>query len=170
VDETNQWFDSPLPGRLSDVFGIRTAEFYRPTNPPEIGFNGKTLTATIPFYEVVEPRTAKPVVTFSNTPEKSPAMTVNAFGKGRAFYLAVPSQISVLSPLVRSLYAELNIERGPETPAGVYARVIDGRMLVVNTTNEEKSIAIAGTRHGVLSGKSYTDTIRLQPYDADLVE
>ena len=24
VDENNQWFDTPLPGRLSDVFGIRT--------------------------------------------------------------------------------------------------------------------------------------------------
>jgi len=37
VDENNQWFDTPLPGRLSDVFGIRTEEFYRPGTPPEIG-------------------------------------------------------------------------------------------------------------------------------------
>ena len=29
VDENSQWFDTPLPGRLDDVFGIRTAEFYR---------------------------------------------------------------------------------------------------------------------------------------------
>jgi len=27
VDESNQWFDTPQPGRLSDVFGIRTEEF-----------------------------------------------------------------------------------------------------------------------------------------------
>ena len=36
VDENNQWFDTPLPGRLSDVFGIRTSEFYRPSALPEI--------------------------------------------------------------------------------------------------------------------------------------
>ena len=42
VDENNQWFDTPLPGRLSDVFGIRTSEFYRPGTPPEISLNGKT--------------------------------------------------------------------------------------------------------------------------------
>jgi len=33
VDETGKWFESPLPGRLSDVFGLRTSAFYRPSNP-----------------------------------------------------------------------------------------------------------------------------------------
>jgi hypothetical protein len=28
VDEHGQWFDSPLPGRLSDVFGLKTNAFY----------------------------------------------------------------------------------------------------------------------------------------------
>ena len=28
VDENNQWYDTPLPGRLTDVFGLRTNEFY----------------------------------------------------------------------------------------------------------------------------------------------
>ena len=29
VDEHGQWFETPLPGRLSDVFGLKTNEFYR---------------------------------------------------------------------------------------------------------------------------------------------
>lgn len=29
VDEHGQWFDTPLPGRLSDVFGLKTNAFYR---------------------------------------------------------------------------------------------------------------------------------------------
>ncbi len=28
VDEHGQWFNSPLPGRLSDVFGLKTNAFY----------------------------------------------------------------------------------------------------------------------------------------------
>ena len=28
VDEHGQWFDTPLPGRLSDVFGLKTNAFY----------------------------------------------------------------------------------------------------------------------------------------------
>jgi beta-galactosidase len=170
VDENNQWFDTPLPGRLSDVFGLRTSEFYRPSTPPEISLNGKTEKASIGFYEVLEPRTAKPMAVFTNTPEKSPAITVNNYGKGRAIYVAVPAQMPVLAPLVRSLYADLAIEKGPETPSGVYARIVEGRTLYVNTTGEEKSVAIRGSKRGIISGTSYEGVIRLKPYDADLVE
>ena len=170
VDENSQWFDTPLPGRLNDVFGIRTSEFYRPSTPPEINLNGKTEKATIDFYEVLEPRTANTLALFTNTPEKSPAITVNNYGKGRAIYLAVPAQMAILAPLVRSLYAPLAIAKGPETPSGVYARVVEGRTLYVNTTDEEKILPIRGSKRGIVSGASYEGVIRLKPYDVDLVE
>jgi beta-galactosidase len=170
VDENSQWFDTPLPGRLNEVFGIHTSEFYRPTTPPEIHLNGKTEKATIDFYEVLETRTAKALALFTNTPEKSPAITVNNYGQGHAIYVAVPAQMSVLAPLVRSLYAPLSIEKGPETPSGVYARVVEGRTLYVNTTGEEKTLPISGSARGIVSGASYATVIRLKPYDADLVE
>ncbi len=137
--------------------------------PPEISLNGKTEKATIGFYEVIEPRAARTLAMFTNTPEKSPAITVNRYGKGRAIYVAVPSQMSVLAPLIRSLYSELGIERGPDTPPGVYARVVDGRTLYVNTTGEDKSVSIRGTQR-VISGASYEGLIRLNAYGVDLVE
>lgn len=119
---------------------------------------------------MLEPRTAKTLASFTNTPEKSPAITVNDFEKGRAIYVAVPAQMAVLAPLVRSLYSKLGIEKGPEVPPGVYARLVDGRSLYVNTTAEEKTIPVHGSTRGVISGASYHDMIRLKPYDADLVE
>jgi beta-galactosidase len=70
---------------------------------------------------------------------------------------------------VRSLYPALAIEKGPDTPTGVYARVVDGRELYVNTTGEEKAIPIRGSRRGILSGTLYDGAIRLKPYDVDLV-
>ena len=170
VDENNQWFDTPQPGRLSDVFGIRTEEFYRPSAPLEFSLNGKTEKASIGFYEVLEPKTAKAMALFTNTPEKSPAITVNDYGKGRAIYVAVPAQMAALAPLVRSLYPALAIENGPETPSGVYARVVEGRTLYVNTTGDEKAVNIRGSKRGIVSGASYEGVIRLKPYDADLVE
>ena len=170
VDENNQWFDTPLPGRLSDVFGIRTSEFYRPSTPPEINLNGKIEKASICFYEVLEPHAAKPMAMFTNTPEKSPAITVNNFGKGRAIYVAVPWQMSVIGPLVRGMFKNLHIEKGPETPPGVYARVVEGRTLYLNTTDEDKSVPIKRSKRGLISGASYEGVIRLKAYDADLVD
>lgn len=169
VDDHAQWFDTPMPGRLSDVFGIRTEEFYRPVTAPQLTLDGKTLQSTIGFYEVLEPRGAETLAAFLDTPEKSPAITMNRYGKGRAIYVAVPAQMAVLAPLLRGLYAQLAIERGPETPAGVHACRVENATLYVNTTGQEKSIAIRGKKNGVLSGKAYEDVIRLRPYDAELV-
>lgn len=136
----------------------------------EITLNGKTEKASIGFYEVLEPRTAKPIAMFTNTPEKSPAVTVNNYGKGRAIYVAVPAQMSVLAPLVRGLYRQVGVEKGPGAPPDVYSRVVDGRTLYVNTAGEEKAIPIHGSKRGIISGATYQDAIRLKPYDADLVK
>jgi beta-galactosidase len=114
--------------------------------------------------------TAKTMATLTNTPETSPAITVNNYGKGRAIYVAVPAQMAALAPLVRSLYSGLAIEKGPETPRGVYARVVDGRTLYVNTAGEEKTVPIHGSKRGIMSGTWYEGVIRMKPYDAELVE
>ena len=170
VDEHGLWFDTPLPGRLNDVFGLRTAQFYEPEVFPEFEMGGKTAKAGIKYYEVLEPRTAQALTSFSNITGNPPAVTLNKFGKGQAIYLAAPAQPSLIGPIVRSLYRSLGIQRGPETPEGVYARVVDGRTLYVNTTKSDKDISVGITAHGVLSQKSYEDKMKLGPYQSDLVE
>jgi beta-galactosidase len=95
---------------------------------------------------------------------------VNKFGKGQAIYLAAPAQASLIGPIVRSLFRSLGIEPGPKSPEGVYARVVDGRTFYVNTTEEEKDVAVGMNAHGVLSRKSYEGKMKLGPYEADLVE
>ena len=42
VDEHGQWFDTPLPGRLSDVFGLKTNAFYDST-PLKFDLDGKSI-------------------------------------------------------------------------------------------------------------------------------
>jgi beta-galactosidase len=170
VDEHGQWFDTPLPGRLSDVFGLRTAQFYSPSDLPEFELGGETVKASIRYYEVLEPKTAQTLATFSNISGHPPAVTVNRFGKGQAIYLATPSQPSLIGPIVRNLYKPLGIQQGPQTPEGVYARVVDGRALYVNTTDQEKDIAAGKKVHGVISHQSYDGDIKLGPYQVDLVE
>jgi len=170
VDEHGQWFDTPLPGRLSDVFGLRTSQFYQSAEKPQFELGGVTAKADTDFYEVLEPHTARVLASFSNIPGHPPAITANTFGKGQAIYLAAPAQPSLVAPLVRSLLTPLGIKPGPTTPEGVYARVVDGRTLYVNTTDEVKDVVLGGKAQGILSHHSYEGDMKLGPYQAELVE
>ena len=170
VDETGKWFGTPLPGRLTDVFGLRTNEFYRSEQPLKLQFDGQMRTGTDNYYEVLELGTATPLARFENTPQGSPAITINKFGKGQAIYLATAAQPAFIEPLIRSLYSRLGIARGPETPDGVVARVVDGRTLYVNTNNAPAIVTFAGTKKGILTKKDYSREINLPPYGAELLQ
>jgi beta-galactosidase len=169
VNENNQWYDTPLPGRLTDVFGLRTNEFYNAsTLMTRIG--AEEVKGDIGFYEVLEPSTAQVMARFSNIEGNTPSITVNKFGKGRAIYVATPAQPQIMRPLYRQLYASLGLEPGPKTPDNVYARAVNGRVLYVNTTNEPKDVPIEGTMSGVLTGKRWAGTLRLEPFGVDLLQ
>lgn len=170
VDETAKWFETPLPGRLADVFGLRTNAFYRSGEPLKVRFNGETLTGSDNYYEVLELGAAKPLAAFENTPAKSAAISINRFGKGQAIYLATAAQPSLIGPLLRSLYPQLGIERGPETPKGVVARMVEGRTMYVNTNNAPVTVAFAGAKSGVLTHKTYDGKIDLEPYGVELLQ
>lgn len=170
VDEHGQWFNTPLPGRLSDVFGLRTSQFYKPEVAPEFTLEGKTVQASLRFYEVLEPGTAEILAKFSNLPGNPPALTVNKFGKGRAFYLAAPAQTSLIQAILGTLYGPLGIQPGPSTPEGVYARIVNDRTLYVNTTNELKKISVDKEVHGVFSGRTYKSELELAPYGNEFVK
>jgi beta-galactosidase len=170
ADEHSVWFDTPLPGRLADVFGLHTSAYNYAAKPLEVMFDGKPVALTDNYFEILHLDTAKPLATFTNTPQKSVAVSVNQYGKGRAIYVATASQEAIMGPLLRSLYAGLGIARGPQTPDGVFARVVDGRTMYVNTTTKPKDIVIDSPKHGLLSGVHYDRKIHLDGYGVDLVE
>lgn len=170
VNEHNQWFDTPLPGRLSDVFGLRTAEFYRGPTPLTGTLNGAEFSLDINFYEVLEPSTAEVRGRFTNVDGAPPAVTANHFGHGRAIYVATPAQPQIMRPLYRRLYPELGITPGPETPDGVFAREVEGRTLYVNTTDESVEIKRAKPGRGVISGRPLGKNFQLPALGVELVE
>jgi beta-galactosidase len=75
-----------------------------------------------------------------------------------------------MGPLYRQLYESLGIAPGPKTPDGVYARVVDGRTLYVNTTGEPKDVVVDGAMNGVLTGKRWSGLLHLEPLGIDLLE
>ena len=170
VNENNQWFNTSLPGRLTDVFGLTTKEFYKMDFPLTGDLGGEKVNTSINYYEVLEPTTASVLGRFSNLEGNPPVATANKYGRGKAIYVASPAQPSVMQPLYHSLYAELGIKPGPKTPEGVFAREVGDRTLYVNTTTSNKQIEIAGKKKGFLSGESIEGSLRLAPYGVELVQ
>jgi len=169
VNDNNQWFDTPLPGGLTDVFGLRTNAFYN-AGTLQTAIGGEEVKAELGPYEVLEPSSADVLARFSNTDGNVPAVTVNRYGKGRAIYVATAAHPQLMRALYRQLYTSLGIAPGPATPDGVYARVVDGRTLYVNTTGEPKEVAIEGAMNGILTGKRWPGLLRLEPLGVDLLE
>jgi len=170
VDEHGQWFDTPLPGRLSDVFGLKTNAFYPVESSLQFELDGQSVDTGVHEYEVLEPSKATVLSRFTNTADHSPAVTINKFGKGNAIYLATESQASAIAPVLNHVCEVVGIQPGPRTPDGVYARVVDGRTLYVNTTGQEKKILIAGKRKGILTHRDYDGAVVLGPLEVDLVQ
>ena len=56
------------------------------------------------------------------------------------------------------------------TPAGVVARVVDGRTLYVNMTGGPVSVPITGTRKDVLTGADVHNALNLEPLGAALLQ
>lgn len=168
VNDNNQWHATPLPGGLIDVFGLRTNEFYDWNGVFKIG--DEEVKSTTAHVEVLEPSTAEVMARFSNFDGNPPAITVNHFGKGRALYVATLSQPQIMKPLLRQLYASVGIEPGPKTPDGVYARVVEGRTLYVNTNWSPVEVPITGAMKGVLGGQRWEGSLKLEALGSELLE
>ncbi|WP_281273410.1 beta-galactosidase [Cohnella lupini] len=190
VDAHNRVFDSPLPGALSDVFGIRIGAFARTRSHtpsenagglektelrlererPVIVLGQERYEPPIDYYEMIETKTAETEAFFDNTLERSPAVTRNRYGKGEAIYVAIPASTAFLKPFLESLYPALGIETGPVTPPGVAARRLeDGSTLYVNTIGKDQTIALEHPKTGLLTGRQYRNSLELSAYEAELL-
>lgn len=191
VNEEGQAFDTTLPGRLSDVFGIRAAAFERCVThnsdvieggqeraklkirreAPCVLLNGEKYEFPIDTYEILEPRTAEVFASLGNLDEELPAVTVNSYGKGKAYYVAVPAHEGILKPLLRYLCPELDINAGNRTPEGVVSRNLElGQVLYINITGETKEIPLTNSVKSLYSGKVHNGVLTLEKYEVDVVE
>lgn len=177
VDETSKVFDMPRPGMLSDVFGLRVAGFDRAGQPDRKGDmqsaertvhrQDETLPIRVDYVERLELHDAQPYAMLDNG---QCAVSVNAYGKGKAYYLAPEANTELLQWMIDQLADELQLTPPPVAPEGVQAREIaPGQVFYVNTTNQPKVIPLTQAAHGVLTERDYTGTMTLAPYDGELL-
>ena len=183
VDETGKVFSTTRPGRLSDVFGIRIANFEETEAYNELShksysgkkleftYKGKAVDIESERFDVIEPKEAEVIGRITSLDKDYPIMTSNKYGKGRAIYVGLPADSSVLSPLFDELIAQLNIKKGPDVPSGVMARQIDkNHYLYLNVSGESKEIPMKGRSRSILFDKDYNGNFVVAPYEPEFIE
>jgi beta-galactosidase len=183
VDANNQVFATTLPGRLSDVFGIRIAGFEEPEVLNELSresMTGKKVrvvyldhSAAVESqrFDIIEAKGADVLGKIVSLDKDYPILTSHRYGKGRAIYVGLPVRAEVLNPLLDRLTEELGIRKGPATPANVIARQIDAKhILYVNLGKEPKVIQLKGASRSILWEKDYVDAFTIAPFGPEFVE
>ena len=188
VDENNQVFDTSLPGRLCDVFGVKVRGFDRAVThvsavnvgslektpmkllrrKVSIGKNGETWLDEINYHEFLELTTAQPLVEYEGAEGPfTTAISCNPYGKGKAIYVGVPADEKMLRKLLEDVCAIKPAFNG--LPLGIAARALDeDKTLYVNTTREP--LTFPGEGRGLFTGKEYKGQVCLPPYEVELLE
>ena len=188
VNEHNQVFDTPLPGLLSEVFGIRVRGFDRAVTHISgvnvggleksyvplrrrhvtIGQGEDVWMDYVNYHEFMELTTAEPVALYSGAVSPlTTAVSCNAWGKGKAIYVGVPANEALLHAVLQNV---CGIGPAfPQLPRGVVARTLrEGVTLYVNTTVEEKSFPAAGC--SALTDTQVGPTLTLPPLEVEILQ
>jgi len=183
VDASGQVFKTTHPGQLSDVFGIRVGSFEETESMNEVSrksykgknleftYKGKAVDMQSARFDVIDPKGAEVIGSITSLDKDYPIMTSNKYGKGRAIYVGLPADASVLNPLVDELIDRLSIKKGPKVPSGVMARQIDkNHYLYLNVTGEPKIITLGQKSKSLLYDKEYIDDITIPSFEPEFIQ
>ena len=185
VDDNDLCFLGGFPGPLRKVLGVWDEEIdtlydgetnqivFRKKN--EFGLTGRY--AVRKYCGLIHTETAKTLATYTGDFYAGrPAVTVNSFGRGQAYYLAGRTEERFLDDFYQSLRVRLKLQASlaAALPAGVVTRErTDGEnkyIFVMNWKDKPKSIAMGKIRGvDLCSGKKTGGTLKLASYGAAVI-
>lgn len=186
VDENDLCFLGGFPGPLRKVTGIWSEEIdalydhdvnhvvLKDDNP--LGLKGEYEAREL--CDLIHAESAEVLATYkSDFYAGRPALTVNSFGKGKAYYIAFRNNGDFLTDFYGALIKELNLKRAVDTelPQGVTAQMrTDGErvfVFILNFVPEERQVDLKDMRfRDMLTGKDVTGCISLPPYGVKILE
>jgi len=182
-DEANAVVDLPLPGLLSDVFGIVVEEY--DSLPPGVEqvleFSLSELSVTNPpsasiLCEILMPRGSEVIARYTRDYYASkPAITLNHFGNGQAVYVGTVGASPLYDTLAGWLLGVAGVRRLVAAPSGVEVaeRWQGDRSLlfVLNHTEHVQEITLNGLYTNLLNGKDTIEgTIVVSPRNVLVLE
>lgn len=160
-------------GKLKDVFGIWNEEIdtLYPNEHNTVDYNGNTYNA-IDYCELIHPSTAKTLATYTlDFYSGMSAVTVNSYGKGKAYYVAFRDAGDFTDQLTAELLDECKIKSDfdGELPKGVTAHSrADGENLFVFLENYNQNSVRVKTQFAWSTVEDQRDVggeIELAPYE-----
>ncbi len=146
--EDNLCMDNqPLPGALHDVLGLTVPEYdcLRETDV-QVDWGGARYRG-LKWSDLVEPQGAKPLAVYaSEFYAGTPAITVNEYGKGRAYYVATEMDAPLAARFVQEMVDSSALRPLLDTPQDVEVcyREAGGKAVyfVLNHTAQEQPVEI----------------------------
>jgi len=177
VDQYNVIGDQPAPGPLREIAGVEVDDYGSLEGPLPLRATTPALSGVVEgaaWADEIQPTTARVVATYAGGwLEGTPAITVNAWGKGRVVYVGTLLRVASLDALVGWLLAETGVAPVLETPEGVraYERRGDGVRLLflLNYGETAREVALDGAWTDAFTGASCT-RVTIDPIDIRLLK
>ncbi len=178
VDESNHVCLGGYPAELRKLLGIHVEEFdpFTPEMTNQLTVQEGPLQGTYPatvWGEFIHLENAQALGVFTNDYyADGPALTVNSFGQGHAYYLATQSNAELLDKLTQHLCQQARVEPILEAPEGIEAtkRVrADGKSIyfLLNHTQQAQQVPLPGGNFvSLLDGKNVTGQVEVGAVDA----
>ncbi len=175
-DECAVITDQPLPGELRELLGVRVKEYdpfpesMKNAILPEAGALPQAEYEVDYWAEVIEPQGAEVVARFqSDYYAGGPAVTVNAFGDGKAVYVGTVGDEAFFTDFVAWLMEQADLEAPPAMPPGLEYRIREGKAadytFLLNHNGEPVSVELPRELADMLTGKPVSGKVTIGPRD-----
>lgn len=161
VDKDDLCFLDGFPAeKLKDVFGLWCEET---DSLPEgmknsVSYNGKKYDA-VNFCDIIHTNSAEALGTYEDDfYAGSPAVTVNSYGNGKAYYIAFANEGDFFSDFIENMTENLSLEASPfETPDGVCVIRRADHLFVMNFADDEKIITLDREYTDIVNGGTLSE-------------
>lgn len=161
VDKDDLCYLGGFPAdKLKDVFGLWCEET---DSLPEgmknsVSYNGKKYDA-VNFCDILHTSSAETLGKYENDfYADSSAVTVNSYGKGKAYYVAFANEGEFFADFIDDISEYLNLEASPfETPDGVSVVRRGDHLFVMNFADDEKVITLDREYSDIVKGGTLSE-------------
>lgn len=156
VDEDDLCYLGGFPAdKLKDVFGLwcEETDSLPAGMKNSVSYEGKSYDA-INFCDILHAKSAETLGTYEDDfYADKPAVTVNDYGEGKAYYVAFANDGDFFTDFIENLIKKIGIETSPfKTPEGVSVVSRGGHIFVMNFADSEISITLDREYEDVING------------------